>query len=92
MGFGKEAGRSRISFGQDCHGDGLQADFFDFLFSEQQVMPPALTIFEPLLGKTNKVTMVSEDPSKGGYIITINICYIEKCDIRKYKVKWHNIT
>eukprot|EP00435_Cladocopium_sp_Y103_P066520 s652_g28.t1 len=50
MGFGKEMGRS-IECGQDCHGDGgdgLQADFFDFLFSEQQVMCPALTIFEPL--------------------------------------------
>lgn len=33
---------------EDCDGDGLQADFFDFLFSEQQVMSPALTIFEPL--------------------------------------------
>ena len=54
---------------QDCDGDGLQADFFDFLFSEQQVMSPALTIFEPSLGKTDKVTMVSEDPRKGGYII-----------------------
>ena len=52
MGFGKEAGRSRISCGQDFHGDGLQADFFDFLFSEQQVVCPALTIFEPSLGKT----------------------------------------
>lgn len=44
-----------ISCDQDCHGDGMQADFFDVLFSEHQVMSPALAIFEPSLGKTNKV-------------------------------------